>query len=55
MANETETWSQEQISALLDLAAERAKRYVRDVTERRVGSSEAAVSALAGLHESFPQ
>ena len=55
MANETGTRAQAQICNVLDLAAERAKRYVRAVTERRVGPSEAAVSALAGLHESFPQ
>src|SRR5258708_6899887 len=39
---------------LLVLAADKAQRYVRNVTERRVGPSEAAVSALAELWEPFP-
>ena len=39
---------------LLALAAEKAQRYVQNVTERRVGPSEAAVSALAELWEPFP-
>ena len=55
MANERETRAHAQINDVLDLAAARAQRYVRDVPERRVGPSEAAVSALAALHESFPQ
>ncbi len=39
---------------LLTLAADKAQRYVRAITERRVGPSEAAVSALAELWEPFP-
>src|SRR6266853_464843 len=39
---------------LLKLAADKAQRYVRNITERRVGPSEAAVSALAELWEPFP-
>jgi glutamate/tyrosine decarboxylase-like PLP-dependent enzyme len=45
---------QSQISDVLNLAAERARRYIRDVPERNVGPSRAAVAALAGLHEPFP-
>jgi len=55
MANERESGAQAQISDVLDLAAERARRYARDVAERRVGPSESAVTALAELHEPFPQ
>src|SRR6266436_4291098 len=39
---------------LLTLAADKAQRYVRNITERRVGPSESAVSALAELWEPFP-
>ncbi len=39
---------------VLRLAAEKARRYVRDVCERRVSPSEAALAALAELREPFP-
>jgi glutamate/tyrosine decarboxylase-like PLP-dependent enzyme len=39
---------------VLELAANKARRYVRDVSGRRVGPSEAAVAALAELYEPFP-
>ena len=39
---------------LLCLAADKARRYVQDVAGRRVGPSEAALAALAELHEPFP-
>ncbi len=39
---------------VLDLAADKARRYVLDVAERKVGPSEAAVAALAELHEPLP-
>jgi glutamate/tyrosine decarboxylase-like PLP-dependent enzyme len=55
MANEKETGTQVQIIEILGLAAERAQRYVRSVPVRKVGPSEAAVSALAEFHETFPQ
>ena len=55
MANGKETATQTQISEILTLAAKRAQQYVRDVAGRRVAPSEAAVSALAELHEAFPQ
>ncbi len=55
MANEKETGMQVQVIEILRLAAERAQRYVRAAPVRRVGPSEAAVSALAEFHETFPQ
>ena len=55
MANQEGIGAQVQINDLLILAAERARGYVRDVAERRVEPSQAAVSALAELQESFPQ
>jgi glutamate/tyrosine decarboxylase-like PLP-dependent enzyme len=39
---------------VLNLAAERALHYIQNVPGRNVGPSEAAVAALAGLHEPFP-
>lgn len=54
MANETGKRAPAQVSDVLHLAAECARRYVRDVTGRKVGPSEEAVSALAELWESFP-
>ncbi len=38
----------------LNLAADKAQRYIQDIPERRVGPSETAVAALAGLWEPFP-
>src|SRR5213075_1148629 len=55
MANQEGIGAQVQINDLLILAAERARGYVQDVAERRVEPSQAAVSALAELQESFPQ
>jgi glutamate/tyrosine decarboxylase-like PLP-dependent enzyme len=54
MATNSETGVQSQISDLLNLAAERAQRYIRQVPDRNVGPSEAAMAALAELHEPFP-
>jgi len=54
MAKEAGTRAQAQINEVLNLAAERAREYVRDVAERSVGSSQLAVTALAELHEPFP-
>ena len=54
MANEIGIKGQAQFSDVLSQAAECAQRYVREVAERRVGPSEAAVTALAGMHEPFP-
>src|SRR2546429_3956775 len=54
MANEAGTGAQAQINDVLNLAAERARKYVRELAERRVGPSDSAVTALAELHEPFP-
>jgi glutamate/tyrosine decarboxylase-like PLP-dependent enzyme len=39
---------------VLELAANKAREYVRNVSERRVGPSGASIAALAELHEPFP-
>src|SRR5438445_11810918 len=39
---------------LLNLAADKARRYVQSIAGRGVGPSEAALAALAELHEPFP-
>src|SRR6202045_4857373 len=54
MATDTGAGAQSPSGKVLNLAADKARRYVRDVAERRVGPSEAAVAALAGLNEPFP-
>jgi len=54
MTKEAGTRGQAQINEVLNLAAERAREYVRDVAERSVGPSQLAVTALAELHEPFP-
>src|SRR6266852_5952626 len=41
-------------NAVLNLAADKAQRFVREIAERRVGPSEVEVAALADLWESFP-
>jgi len=54
MATNAGAGGQSQSSSVLDLAADMARRYVRDVAEQRVAPSEAAMAALAELHEPFP-
>jgi glutamate/tyrosine decarboxylase-like PLP-dependent enzyme len=54
MATDAAAGGQFQSNDVLDLAADMARRYVRDVAERRVGPSESAVTALAELNEPFP-
>jgi glutamate/tyrosine decarboxylase-like PLP-dependent enzyme len=54
MANDTGAGAQSQNSNVLNLAADKARRYVQDVAERRVGPYEAAVAALVGFNEPFP-
>src|SRR5258708_39071595 len=39
----------------LSLAAERARRYVREIGERRVAPAPDAVAALAKFHEGLPE
>ncbi|HKW62285.1 MAG TPA: aminotransferase class V-fold PLP-dependent enzyme [Candidatus Acidoferrum sp.] len=43
-----------QPAELLNLAAEKAIRYVENAGERRVGPSASDLAALAGFHEPFP-
>jgi glutamate/tyrosine decarboxylase-like PLP-dependent enzyme len=54
MATDTGAGAQSHGSDVLTVASDKARRYVRDVAERRVGPSESAVTALAELNESFP-
>src|SRR5712692_2290696 len=54
MATNAGAGGQSQSSGVLDLAADMARRYVRDVAEQRVSPSAAAVAALAELYEPFP-
>jgi glutamate/tyrosine decarboxylase-like PLP-dependent enzyme len=46
--------SQSLTASVLQLAAERARRYVEQVGERRVAPAEKDVAALAKFHEPFP-
>jgi glutamate/tyrosine decarboxylase-like PLP-dependent enzyme len=54
MATYTGTEAQSQSSDVLKLAAEKASRYLQDVPKRIVGPCNAAVAALAELHEPLP-
>src|SRR5215467_314466 len=46
---------QSQPAELLNLAAEKAIRYVQHVATRRVGPAASDLAALAGFHEPFPE
>jgi len=54
MATDTRTRQQSQSGDVLTLAAERAQRYVRTASHRKVAPSKAALAALAELNEPFP-
>src|SRR3989440_10927472 len=54
MASDTGAGAQSHSSEVLNLAADKAQRYVREVAERRVGPSDAAVAVLAEFNEPFP-
>src|SRR5947209_7126416 len=54
MATDRAVGAQSKREDVLSLAADKARSYVRGAGERRVGPSEAAVAALAELHEPFP-
>jgi glutamate/tyrosine decarboxylase-like PLP-dependent enzyme len=41
-------------SDVLELAANKARKYVRSISERRLSPSEGSIVALAELHEPFP-
>jgi len=49
MATDTSAGRQSLSSDVLNLAADKARRYVADMAERRVSPSEAAVAGLAEL------
>jgi glutamate/tyrosine decarboxylase-like PLP-dependent enzyme len=55
MATEAGPKTQAPAGDVLDFVAEKAKRYVRQASVRRVGPAEADLAALAGLHEPFPE
>lgn len=55
MATEARPRAQASADDVLDFVAEKAKRYVREAAERRVGPAEADLAALSGLHEPFPE
>jgi glutamate/tyrosine decarboxylase-like PLP-dependent enzyme len=54
MASDTRMETQSQSSDVLSLAAESARRYIRDASERSVSPSKGATAALAKFHEPFP-
>ena len=54
MATDAGVGAQSRSNDVLELAANKAQRYVRGVSERRAGPSEASIAALAELHEPFP-
>lgn len=54
MATDARTRRQSLSNDFMRLAADNARRYVREISKRRVPPSEAAVAGLADLHEPFP-
>src|SRR5882672_2101950 len=54
MATDAKTRRHSQSGDVLTLAAERAQRYVRAASHRKVAPSKAALAALAELNEPFP-
>ncbi len=54
MATETGALGQSSSSDVLNVAADKVQRYVREVVERKVSPSKEAVEALTKLHEPFP-
>ncbi len=54
MATDAGAGEQSLSSDVLNLAADKARKYVRDISERRVSPSEAALTALPELMEPFP-
>jgi glutamate/tyrosine decarboxylase-like PLP-dependent enzyme len=54
MAADTEVIKKSEMGDVLNLAAELAQKYVREVANRRVGPSGAALAALSELNEPFP-
>src|SRR4029077_2474327 len=54
MATDTGTGRESLGDDAMKLAVDKAQRYVREISERRVAPSESALTALADLHEPFP-
>ena len=54
MATDKDASELGECTELLNLAADKARRYVQSIADRRVSPSEAALAALAELHEPFP-
>ena len=54
MATDAGVGAQSRSNDVLELAANKAQRYVRGVSERRVSPSEASIAALAEFDEPFP-
>jgi glutamate/tyrosine decarboxylase-like PLP-dependent enzyme len=54
MATDTGIAGQSLSNDVMKLAADYARRYLREISERSVAPAEAAVAALADLHEPFP-
>ena len=54
MPNDTRLGGPSPSIDVLHLAADKAQSYVRDIADRRVAPTEAALTALAVLHEPFP-
>jgi glutamate/tyrosine decarboxylase-like PLP-dependent enzyme len=54
MAIDTGIAGQSLSNDVMKLAADYARRYLREISERSVAPAEAAVAALADLHEPFP-
>jgi glutamate/tyrosine decarboxylase-like PLP-dependent enzyme len=54
MPNDTRPGEPSRSGDVLNLAAGKAQSYVRGIAERRVAPTEAALAALAELHEPFP-
>jgi glutamate/tyrosine decarboxylase-like PLP-dependent enzyme len=55
MATEVRPKAQVSTDDVLDFVAEKAKTYIRELAERRVGPAETDLAALAALHEPFPE
>jgi len=54
MAVDTEVIKKSEMGDVLNLAAELARKYIREVANRRMGPSGASLAALSELNEPFP-
>jgi len=55
MPTDAATKSEPLTDAVLDLAADRARQYVRQISDRRVAPDQKSLTALAKFHEPFPE